>query len=121
MRRVRMRGGVLIAIHLVALASVQAQNHDRDRIQLAVKNPSCQPGAQVSCGADMELVRAALKSPTALWVFITSPDTGYFERLTAASDAGKLMPATWIQKCFQLRTNSRKKKIFIPSAFSDIP
>src|ERR1700678_1420288 len=95
---VRMRGCVLIAISLLTLASVQAQNRDRDRVELAMKNPACQPRVQTTCGADMQIVQAALKSPTALWAFITSPDTGYFERLAAASRAGKVIPATWIPK-----------------------
>jgi hypothetical protein len=98
MRPARMCGCALLAILLLVLVSIQAQNRDRDRFQLALNNPACQPSEQTTCGAEMQIVQAALKSPTALWAFITSPDSGYFERLTAASKAGKVIPATWIPK-----------------------
>ena len=58
----------------------------------------CQPSKEASCDAHMRSVDAALKSPTTLGAFITSPDTGYFERVTAAYRAGKLVPASWIPK-----------------------
>ena len=46
----------------------------------------------------MQSVQAALASPTALWEFITSPTTGYFERRVAASKAGRIIPADWIPR-----------------------
>jgi hypothetical protein len=58
----------------------------------------------------MQIVQAALKSPTALWAFITSPDSGYFERLTAASRAGKVIPATWIPKLLAAQNELLKEE-----------
>jgi hypothetical protein len=99
MTPLRMRGScLLIAISLLAQAPAQAQDHNRARIELALRNPPCRPNQQTSCGTETKIPPAALKSPTALWNFITSPNTGYFERLTAASTAGKIIPATWIPK-----------------------
>src|SRR5271154_4465380 len=109
MRPVTMRGCLLITISLLSHAPAQAQNHNQDRVQLAMKNPACQPSAQTSCGAETKIVQAALKSPTALWAFITSPTTGYFERLPAASGAGKVMPASWIPKVLAAQNEVEKE------------
>lgn len=111
MKSLRRRGScLLIAISLLTQAPTQAQNHKDDRVQLALKNPACQPSAQTSCGAETKIVRSALKSPTALWAFITSPNTGYFERLTAASSAGKIMPASWIPKVLAAQNELEKEE-----------
>ena len=111
MRKVRMRGCISIVTSLLTLAlSVEAQSRDRDRLYLGMKNPACQPSEKATCGADMQIVQAALKSPFALWDFITSPDVGYFERLTAASRAGKVIPATWIPKLLAAQNELQKEK-----------
>jgi hypothetical protein len=86
------------AVVLAGSWTSAAQNHYDDRIRLAVPSRVCEPSKDVTCGADMHAVSAALRSPEALWRFITSPDTGYFERIAAASRAGKLIPAAWIPK-----------------------
>jgi hypothetical protein len=107
----RIRGScLLIAISLLTQAPAQAQNHNDDRFQLALKNPPCQPGAQTSCGAETKIPQAARESSTALWAFIISPDTGYFERLTAASGAGKLIPASWIPKVLAAQNELEKEE-----------
>src|SRR5579863_9991006 len=111
MKPLRTRGScLLIAISLLTQAPAHAQNHDSDRMQLALKNPPCQPSAQTSCGAETKIPQAARESPTALWAFIISPDTGYFERLTAASGAGKLIPASWIPKVLAAQNELKKEE-----------
>jgi len=121
MRKVRMRGCISIVTSLLTLAlSVEAQSRDRDRLYLGMKNPACQPSEKATCGADMQIVQAALKSPFALWDFITSPDVGYFERLTAASRAGKVIPATWIPKLLAAQNELQKKSISMSLGFKDI-
>ncbi|MBZ5554921.1 MAG: hypothetical protein LAO21_19570 [Acidobacteriia bacterium] len=52
----------------------------------------------------MQAVRVALVSPTTAWQFLTSPDAGYFERISVASRAGKLFPASWIPKLLAAQT-----------------
>jgi hypothetical protein len=101
---------LVIAISLLTQAPAQAQNHNDERRQLALKNPACQPSAQTSCGTGTKIAPAALKSPTALWAFITSPSTGYFERLTAASSAGKVLPASWIPKVLAAQNELEKEE-----------
>jgi hypothetical protein len=49
------------------------------------------------------VVRAALRSPTSAWEFITSPVTGYFNRRFAASEAGKTIPPDWIPRILDAR------------------
>ncbi|MGA9981646.1 MAG: hypothetical protein WBQ08_23720 [Candidatus Sulfotelmatobacter sp.] len=110
MRPVRIHGCLLIAISLLTHAPAQAQNHNQDRVQLALKNPPCQPTAQTSCGTETKIPPAVLKSPSALWAFITSPNTGYFERLTAASSAGKVLPASWIPKVLAAQNEIEKEE-----------
>jgi hypothetical protein len=111
MKRLRTRGScLLIAISLFTHAPAQAQNHKDDRFQLALKNPPCQPSAQTSCSAETKIPQAVRESPTALWTFITSPNTGYFERLTAASGAGKVIPASWIPKVLAAQNELAKEE-----------
>lgn len=106
-----MRGSCfLIAISLLTHAPAQTPDHYHDRVQLAMKNPPCQPSAQTSCGAETKIPTAVRKSPTTLWAFITSPDTGYFERLTAASAAGKVIPASWIPKVLAAQNELQKEE-----------
>jgi hypothetical protein len=99
----------LIAIFLLARAPAQAQDRKVDRLQLALRSPACQPSGQTTCGADMQIVQAALSSPALLWAFITSPDAGYFERLIAASRAEKVIPASWIPKLLAAQNELAKE------------
>jgi hypothetical protein len=112
MRRVGIRGSCfLIAIFLLARVPAQAQNHQLERLQLALRTRACQPSAEATCGANMQMVRAALKSPSVLWAFVTSPEAGYFERLVAASRAGKLIPASWIPKLLAAQNELKKEEL----------
>lgn len=89
---------------LLLLATVQAQN------PALLERGVCQPSKEMTCGASMQAVNAALRSPTTLWKFITAPDTGYFERVTAAYRAGKLVPASWIPKILSAQKELAKEE-----------
>ena len=63
----------------------------------------CAPSEKTPCGADMERVRGAWRSPEALWEFLTSPETGAAERRVAASKAEQIIPLDWLPKVLQAR------------------
>lgn len=65
-------------------------------------NP-CRPYAEETCGANMAQVNSALLSDNSLWAFITSPNTGYFERQVAAQRGSKLFSVQWIPKLIETR------------------
>jgi hypothetical protein len=99
----------LIGIFLLSTVPADAQIHEGDRMPLALRSRVCQPSEQTTCGANMQVVEAALKSPAALWKFITSPNAGYFERIVGASRAGKLIPASWIPKVLAAQNELAKE------------
>ena len=88
----------VLAVMMAGCAAATTAQNRYDRLELALRNPACQPSDQTTCGADMQSVQAALASPTTLWEFITSPTAGYFERRVAASKAGRMIPADWIPR-----------------------
>jgi hypothetical protein len=112
MKPSRMRGYcLLIAISLLTQAPAHAQNQNLGGIQLAQQNPSYVPRTETKLGnANMQIVRASLKSRWSLWTLITSPDTGYFERLAAASRGGKVIPASWIPKVLAAQNELKKEE-----------
>jgi hypothetical protein len=102
--RVGRIGWVLcIGVAFVSVGRIPAQNSS-ERIALAERSPRpCAPNKQTPCGADEQAVRAALRSPTSAWEFITSPITGYINRRFAASEAGKTIPPDWIPRILDAR------------------
>jgi len=61
----------------------------------------CQPDDHETCGADMTRVNTALVPAESLWAFITSTDTGYFERTVVAQRGSKLIPVQWIPRLLE--------------------
>jgi hypothetical protein len=92
-----------IGVVFASVAMISAQNTS-ERIALAERSPRpCEPTKQTPCGADEQIVRAALRSPVSAWEFITSPTTGYTNRRFAASEAGKTIPPDWIPRILEAR------------------
>jgi hypothetical protein len=101
---VRVRWALSIGV-FVSAGMISAQNRNED-IESGLRTPRrCEPSKQTPCGADVELVHAALVSPAIAWEFITSPATGYANRRLAASEAGKTIPPDWILRVLEARRN----------------
>jgi hypothetical protein len=87
------------------------------------KEPSapCVPSEKTPCGADMERVRAAWRSPEALWEFLTSPETGATERRVAASQSERIIAVDWLPKVLRARREFRKEQALHNFGLADYP
>jgi hypothetical protein len=81
----------------------------------------CAPSEKTPCGANMERVRGAWRSPEALWEFLTSPETGAAERRVAASKAEQIIPLDWLPKVLQARRELRKEQALHNFGLADYP
>lgn len=55
-------------------------------------------------------ITRALRSPDALWTFVTSPEPMYLERRAAAYQAKGLLPITWLPKVWQAVDELRREQ-----------
>jgi hypothetical protein len=81
----------------------------------------CVPSEKTPCGADMERVRAAWRSPEALWEFLTSPETDAAERRVAASKAEQIIPVDWLPKLLRARRELREERALHNFGLADYP
>ena len=77
--------------------------HVAARRQLAETYSGCKVSAENPCGADLRRVQGVLSSPQALWAFITSPTTDYFERKVAVNRGAPVVPVEWLPKILAAR------------------
>jgi len=70
----------------------------------------CRPRVGENCGADMKQVNAALVSAESAWKFITSPQSGYFERMIVGQRMVGLMNAAWIPELLRARRELQKEQ-----------
>jgi hypothetical protein len=84
-------------------ASADEDPHVAARRELAESYVGCKVSAESSCGADLGRVHRALGSPQALWEFITSPTTDYFERKVAVYRGAVVVPVEWIPRILAAR------------------
>ena len=77
----------------------QAADPRDQRIRLALSSPD--PTAAQLESVHSDRITAALRSPDALWAFITSPEQMYLERRAAAFQSKGLVPVTWLPKIWR--------------------
>jgi len=77
--------------------------HVAARRHLAESYSGCKVSEENPCGADLGRVQRALRSPLALWAFITSPATDYFERQLAVDRGAPLISVDRLPKILQAR------------------
>src|SRR5258705_7319888 len=92
-----MTGRVLLCAATLLLGQT-LENRDQ-RLRLAAATPD--PTAERLKAVRSDRITRALRSPDALWAFVTSPEPLYLERRAAAYQAKGLMPVAWLPKIWQ--------------------
>ena len=87
---------------------VQPAQASEARRRLAMSIPD--PGALDLGAVHSGRITRALRSPDALWAFVTSPEPMYLERRAAAHQAKGLMPVAWLPKVWQAVGELRREQ-----------
>jgi hypothetical protein len=100
----------LVLCGALTLLLWQAVEPRDQRIRLALATP--EPTAEQLKAVNSARIDAALRSPDALWAFVTAPEPSYLERRAAAYQAKGVVPVTWLPKIWaaigELRREERE-------------
>src|SRR5437667_3042138 len=88
---------VLFCAATLLLAQTPESPDQRARLAAATPDPTAEQLQAVRT----DRITHALRSPDALWVFVTSPEPMYNERRAAAVQAKGLVPVAWLPKLWQ--------------------
>jgi hypothetical protein len=103
MRRPFLIVGLLGSVFCSCWVRAEEDAHLAARRQLAESYSGCKVSAENPCRVDLRRVQRALSSPQALWAFITSPTTDYFERKVAVNRGAHVVPVEWLPKILAAR------------------
>ena len=78
----------------------------RRRLAMSMPDPGTIDLGAVHSGR----ITRALRSPDALWAFVTSPEPMYLERRAAAHQAKGLVPIAWLPKVWQAVAELRRQQ-----------